>query len=157
ADARQFDRLAKLFLRPLRSRLVRSLLLPRRRPRAEAQRRSERQATADRQRSDHLVLRATPARLTRRSGEGGASHETRPCVPEPRVYAGSVRAAPYRARVRSAFLPERVVDLLLDRFEVLPQQLFFVFRQDPERHAHDALFELHVEPVLTVRNTLRQL
>src|SRR5215204_685608 len=45
---------------------------------------------------------------------------------------------------------ERFLDLLANVAVVLRQQLLFFFGQDAERHAHDGLGELHVEPVLAV-------
>ena len=52
---------------------------------------------------------------------------------------------------------ERVLDLLADGLVVLVQQLLFLFGQDSERHAHQALLELHVEPMLAVRDAARHL
>src|SRR4029450_3669199 len=52
----------------------------------------------------------------------------------------------------SAFLFERVLDLLADVLVVLGQQLFFVLGQDSEWHADETLLELHVQPVLAVRD-----
>src|SRR5262245_26928207 len=49
-------------------------------------------------------------------------------------------------------LAESLVDLLLDVLVVLVEQLGLVLGQDPERDPHDALRELHVEPVLAVRD-----
>ena len=46
---------------------------------------------------------------------------------------------------------ERVLDLLANGFVVLVQQLLFLFRQDSEWHAHQALLELDVQPMLTIR------
>src|SRR5260221_694254 len=50
--------------------------------------------------------------------------------------------------------PERVLDLFLDARVVLGQDLLLVLGEDPERDADQALLELHVEPVLAVRDAL---
>src|SRR3954470_11397430 len=54
-------------------------------------------------------------------------------------------------------LPERVVDLLLDAAVVLPELLFLLFGEKPERYAHHALGKFHVEPVLPVLRACRHL
>src|SRR3954462_15592579 len=53
------------------------------------------------------------------------------------------------------FLAERVVDLLLDVAVVLAEELLLLLGQQPERHAHDALRELDVQPVLPVLRAAR--
>src|SRR5204863_9060160 len=47
-------------------------------------------------------------------------------------------------------LAERGVDLLLDVPVVLAEPLLLLLGEDPERHTHQALRELHVQPVLAV-------
>ena len=50
----------------------------------------------------------------------------------------------------SALLAERGVDLLLDVPVVLAERLLLLLGEQPERHTHQALLELHVQPVLAV-------
>src|SRR5215204_5627228 len=52
---------------------------------------------------------------------------------------------------------ERLFDLLLDTLVVLREELLFVRGQDSERHADRALLELHVQPVLAVCDSARNL
>src|SRR4051812_2344134 len=47
-------------------------------------------------------------------------------------------------------LAERGLDLLLDVSVVLGERLFLFLGEQPERHPHDALRELRVQPVLAV-------
>src|SRR4051812_36722752 len=54
---------------------------------------------------------------------------------------------------QSLFRLERLFDLLLDALVVLRDELFLVGGQDAEGHPNVAVLELHVEPVLALRDT----
>src|SRR5262245_4069985 len=55
----------------------------------------------------------------------------------------------------SGLLAERVLDLLLDVAEVFAERPFLFLGEETERHAHDALRELHVQPILAVLRAAR--
>src|SRR6185295_4467256 len=70
------------------------------------------------------------------------------CISEPLSRLRLVSCA-YGA-ISSRLFAERCLDLLLDVAVVLAERLFFFWREQPERHAHHALRELDVQPVLAV-------
>src|SRR5436190_20038181 len=63
-----------------------------------------------------------------------------------RSTAASVMHALRQRLLRS----ERLFDLPLDALVVLRDEALFVVGQDSKRHAHEAVLELHVEPMLAV-------
>src|SRR3954471_11173370 len=55
------------------------------------------------------------------------------------------------------FRGEGLLDLLLDALVILREELLFFRGQDAKRYAQEAVLELHVEPVLPVRDAARNL